>query len=163
MDDNNSKKVGANSFNKNTFFTLWFYSINICFPWVGICENNQGIVNKEEAENIGTDGVDIKKKLGEIDEEEESGKGGADKLGTSRVNVEEDPGKGGADNEKNKDKADIEEDTGRAEVEKELGKSGANAEKDIGEVDVEKESGTSRVDKPDIDGADKVERQLARR
>lgn len=64
--NNISKKIKVNFFNKDIFFTLQFYLINICLLKINICENNQGIT-KKKIKNIDTDRVNKKKKSGKID------------------------------------------------------------------------------------------------
>lgn len=148
-----SRRVGTNSSNEDVFFTFLFYLINFCLSKAGICSNNQGKANKEEAENIRTSGVDklstggaaVEKDpcTGKADTEESPGTGGADKSGIGKADKlgtggadkpgtgrADKPGKGGADKPG----------TGGADK---PGTSGAN------------KPGTGRASKPDIGEADK--------
>lgn len=40
IDNNSSKKIETNFFNKDTLFTFWFYLINIYFLRIDINEDN---------------------------------------------------------------------------------------------------------------------------
>lgn len=53
MDGSGSREVGVNSFHKDALFTLWFHLINLCLLGAGVYGDDQGIANKEEAENTG--------------------------------------------------------------------------------------------------------------
>lgn len=140
MDSSDSRVMEANSSNKDAFFTLWFYSINLCFLGFGICKDDQGIANKEEVEKTST--------------------GRATISSTGRVNVEkvEDLGISWIDIEKVAEsginKVDIEENlgTGGANKNKDLGIDGVDVKKDlgIGKADVEKNLDISRAGKQSI-------------
>lgn len=148
MDKSSSRRVKANSFNEDTFFTLWFYSINFCLSGADECRDDQGTANKKKVKKIGIVGAnklgtiraDVEEDLGTsgVDIEKDSGIDRADKPGTGRADVGKDPGKGGADKPG----------TGGADK---LGKSGAD------------KSGIGRLNKSDIGGVDKAEKQLAKR
>ena len=165
MDGSGSKKVKAKSFDEDTFFTLWFHSINLCLPGAGVCKDDQSIANKKEAENTSTGRVD-KPATGGVDKEEDPSTSGAD--------AEENPGTNGAnklgtdrgDGKKDLDGADIKEEPGISRVDKpstgkrdkpgigvadKPGKGGAD---EPGTGGVEK-LGTSKADKPNTAGADK--------
>ena len=143
MDSNGSRGVEANFSDEDALFTLWFPSINLCLPRAGICGDDQGTADKEEAENTsigganepGTSGADVEKDpdTGGADAKEGPGISKADKPGIGGVDVEEDPGTGGAD------------------AEEDLGKSGAD-ELGIGGAD---KPGIDEADKPGTGGADK--------
>lgn len=51
---NGNKEVGAKSFNKDVFFSLWFYLIKICCHGVDVCRDDQGIANKEKKDGENT-------------------------------------------------------------------------------------------------------------
>lgn len=53
IDGSSSREIRANFFDKDIFFTFWFYLINIYLFRVIIYRNNQGIINKKKAKNIG--------------------------------------------------------------------------------------------------------------
>lgn len=64
IDDSSNRKMGANFLDKDTLFTLWFNSINVCFPKVGVYRDNQGKANKKKMKNINTSRNGIEEKLG---------------------------------------------------------------------------------------------------
>ena len=110
IDGSSSKRVEANSFDKDDFFTFWFYLINLWLPRAGVCVDNQDKANNKEEENISISRAD-KSSTGGVHIEQNLGRGGADVVkdsGISRRDKSEDlstsgankPGTGGADGEK---------------------------------------------------------------
>lgn len=102
IDGSSSRKLEANSYDKNVFFTLQFYLINFCLSGAGIYRNDKNIANKKKIENIGTSGVnklntnraevEKEQRTGRTDAKNDLGKGRADKPGINRVKK---PGIGG--------------------------------------------------------------------
>ena len=124
IDSSGSRGMEANSFDQDVFFTLWFHSINLYLLGAGVCKDNQGTANKEEAENTSTGKVD-KPSIGKADAKKNPDLSGA--------NIEKDPSTSKADK---------------------LVKGRANGEKSTGRANIEKDPGTDRADKPSKGGAD---------
>lgn len=67
INSSSSRVIKANSFDKYTFFTLWFYLINICLFRASICRDDQGKANKKKVENIGISRIDTEKNTDRLD------------------------------------------------------------------------------------------------
>lgn len=105
MTDSSRRVKAETNSSKVALFFLWFNLINFCFPRVGICRDNQGIVNVEEADKLDKSIVVEKQNIRIVGVEEVNG---AEDSDTSTINVEEaeranntstaNVGVGGADN-----------------------------------------------------------------
>ena len=80
MNGINSKKIKVNFFDKNILFILQFYLINICFLKIDVYKNDQGIVNKKKAENIGIIRINTEENISRVDIKKEPNINKADKL-----------------------------------------------------------------------------------
>ena len=48
IDGSSSRGIGANFFDKDTFFIFWFHLINLHLPGAGVCGDDQGTANKKK-------------------------------------------------------------------------------------------------------------------
>lgn len=98
INSSGNKRVKTNVFDKDAFFALWFWLINTCFLGVGVCKNDQGIINQKKAEKICTGGANKSDTGGtmkldisgankpNLDGVNKPGKSIADNLGINAVN-----------------------------------------------------------------------------
>ncbi len=145
-----SRRGGAISSDKDALFVLWFYSINLQYPGINVCGDNQGRADAEKVDKADiVDGADGAEADGADGADEVDGIDGVDK---SKVDRADEANGGRAD----RDGADAEEpdgaDGGGADAEEPDGADRADGGgADGGGADVE---GPDGVDGADGGGAD---------